>query len=94
MILVSALTVIVQVGAVPLHPPPCQPVSTMEGSGVAASLTLVPDANDAEQPLLLLPDRQEIPDGVLTTAPVPPPAKAIVSSKFVVGGGGGGGAGA
>jgi hypothetical protein len=42
----------------------------------------VPEANDAEQPVLL-PVRQEMLAGVLTTAPVPFPAKASVSVKLV-----------
>jgi hypothetical protein len=58
----------------------------MEASGVTASLIDVPEANDAEQPVLL-PVRQEMLAGVLTTAPVPFPAKARVSVKLVAGGG-------
>jgi hypothetical protein len=83
--LVSALSAKVHVGALPLHPPPCQPAKTMEASGVTASLIDVLEANDAEQPVLL-PVRQEMPAGVLTTAPVPFPAKASVSSKLLAGG--------
>jgi hypothetical protein len=58
----------------------------MEASGVTASLIDVPEKNDAEQPVLL-PVRQEMLAGVLTTAPVPFPAKARVSVKLVAGGG-------
>lgn len=79
----------VHVGELPLHPPPCQPAKTMEASGVTASLIDVPEANDAEQPVLL-PVRQEMPVGVLTTAPVPFPVKASVRLKLLGGGGAGG----
>jgi len=60
----------------------------MEASGVTASWIDLPEANDAEQPVLSV--RQEMPDGVLTTAPVPFPAKASVSLKLLGGGGPGG----
>jgi len=58
--LVLALTVKLQVDAVPLHPPPCHPAKTIDGSGVTVRVTLAPEANEAEQPWLL-PVRQEIP---------------------------------
>ena len=70
-----------QVESVPLHPPPCQPERTIKGSGVAASLIVVPAGSDAEQPLFF-PVRQVIPAGVLTTDPVPFPAKATVNWKL------------
>ena len=48
--LVSALRVTVQVEAVPLHPPPCHPARTIDGSGVTVSVILAPEAKEAEQP--------------------------------------------
>ena len=49
------------------------------------SVTEVPEVNEAEQPWLL-PVWQEIPCGLLATAPVPVPLKLIVRVSEVVGG--------
>lgn len=62
---VAAVIVTVHV-AVPEHPPPVQPVKTDPAAGVAASATLDPAANVAEQTL-----PQLMPAGVLVTLPLP-----------------------
>lgn len=49
------------------------------------SATAVPEENEAEQPWLL-PVRQEIPCGLLTTAPVPVPLKLTAKLFEVFGG--------
>jgi hypothetical protein len=41
---VAALTVVLQVGTVPVQPPPLQPPNTAPRSGVAVNVTTVPPA--------------------------------------------------
>ena len=53
---------------------PLQPVNVEPASGVAVTVTAVPDANEAEQ---VAP--QSIPAGELVTVPEPVPAFVTVS---------------
>ena len=71
----AAFTVTVQV-AVPVQPPPLQPLKVEPAAGAAVSVTAVPLANAAEQ---VVP--QETPAGALVTLPVPAPALLTVSVK-------------
>jgi hypothetical protein len=58
---------------VPLHAP-LQPVNVEPAAAVAVSVTIVPEANDAEQ---VAP--QSIPAGELVTEPEPVPALLTVN---------------
>ena len=69
----AASTVTAQV-PVPEHPPPDQPAKVEIASGVAVSITTVPESKDAEQAA-----PQEIPAGAELTVPPPVPAFATVS---------------
>ena len=80
-ILVLPVTANEHFNVVPLHPPPLQPPKTISGSGVTVSFTVVLDGTDMLH-LLLAPVRQEIPDGLLSTAPVPVPLNVTLTSKF------------
>lgn len=80
-ILVLPVTVNAHFCVVPWHPPPLQPAKTISGSGVTVSFTVVPDGTDMLHPLLA-PVRQEMPDGLLSTAPVPVPLNVTLMSKF------------
>src|SRR5512132_1479921 len=63
-------------GPVPVQSPP-QPVNVEPASGVAVSVTAVPDGNDAEH---VAP--QSIPAGELVTVPEPDPAFVTVSVRL------------
>src|SRR5947209_2243023 len=72
---VSAVRVTVQL-AVPVQPPPCQPVKTEPGAGVGVSVTRLP--------LVYLQQlvRQVLPAGLLATVPLPVPAETTVRAKI------------
>src|SRR5206468_4311239 len=72
---VAAVTVTTQ-GAVPLHPPPLQPVNTEPTAGVAVNVTGVSEGYEAEQ---VAP--QSMPAGVLVTVPVPVPLGVTVRAR-------------
>jgi hypothetical protein len=69
--------------AVPLHPPPDQPVNTEPACGAAANVTLVPPLNDAAH---VAP--HDTPAGVEVTVPAPVPLRETLSCAC--GGGGDG----
>lgn len=77
-ILVLVLTANVHVELVPWHPPPFHPANTMSGSGTTVSLTRLPAATEILQ-APLAPVWQEMPEGLLRTAPVPVPWKATLT---------------
>src|SRR6185295_16304747 len=64
-------------GPVVLVQPPLHPEKVTPGSGVAASVTMLPSGNTCEH----APGSvgHEIPDGTLVTVPLPPPASVTVS---------------
>jgi len=62
--------------AVPVQPPPLQPVNVEPAAGAAVNVTAVPLANAAEQ---VAP--HEMPVGALVTVPVPAPALVMASVK-------------
>ena len=64
----------VQLFAVPVQPPPLQPVNVEPGAGAAVRVTAVPLANGDEQ---VVP--QETPAGALVMVPEPVPALVSVS---------------
>src|SRR5437667_10121382 len=72
---VAAETVTVQ-AAVPVQPPPLQPVKAELAPGLAVRVTAVPLAKLAEQVATQL-----IPAGLLVTVPDPVPASVTVSAK-------------
>jgi len=74
---VAAVTVIVQVVAVPVQVPPDHPLKMLFVAGVAVSTTCVFCAKLAEQPVFE-PEVQEIPPWLLVTVPVPVPAVVTV----------------
>ena len=77
-------------GAVPEQPPPVQPSNVEPAAGVPVSVTMVPEANVAEQVLLQLMAAGELvivpaPLPVLLTDtlnPVVPPAVAQASAEY------------
>src|SRR5882724_5561686 len=73
--LVAAVSVTVQ-EAVPVQPPPLQPVKAEPRPGLAVSVTEVPLLKVAAH---VAP--QSMPAGLLVTVPAPVPALAIVSGK-------------
>src|SRR5437773_11850672 len=73
---VAAVTVTTQ-GAVPLHPPPLQPVNTDPTAGVAVSVTGVLEEYEAVQ---VAP--QSSPAEELVTMPLPGPLGGSVSVKL------------
>src|SRR5882724_11840233 len=73
--LVAAASVTVQ-DAVPLQPPPLQPVKAEPRPGLAVSVTEVPLLKAAAHTA-----PQSMPAGLLVTAPAPVPALAIVRAK-------------
>src|SRR5207249_886663 len=74
----AAETVTVQ-AAVPVQPPPLQPVKVEPAAGLAVRVTAVPLAKLAEH---VAP--QLIPAGLLATVPAPAPAGVTVSAKVGV----------
>jgi hypothetical protein len=70
-----ALSVKVQVGLLPLQPPPVHPAKVEFVPAVAVSVTSVPLAK-----LVLQVGAQLIPEGLLATVPVPVPARISVST--------------
>src|SRR5438552_11846229 len=75
---VSAVRVTVQL-AVPVQPPPCQPVKTEPGAGVGVSVTRLPLVYLQQ----LVP--QVLPAGLLATVPLPVPAETTRSEERRVG---------
>src|SRR5438552_12356711 len=71
---VSAVRVTVQL-AVPVQPPPCQPIKTEPGAGVGVSVTRLPLVYLQQ----LVP--QVLPAGLLATVPLPVPAETTVRAK-------------
>ena len=70
-----AFIVSVQVGLLPLQPPPAQAAKVEFAAGVSVSVTWVPPAK-----LALQVGAQLIPEGLLEIVPVPVPAKVTVST--------------